>query len=435
MRKQIRTFPLLACLISAAACQSRTNFNEAKGKVSTFFGEDVRTEEIELPIDRNNLEKGKFKYLYQLRKGSDSDSRTLLVYFVGGPGGTGIGQNPKFSKFSQLDMDIRGVGKNSSQELQPQTSFRSVVYAQDIFDIISARKNEFDTIVLFGMSYGTVPATILANFIEKESQNNDQAFPKLGAVYLDSTVARAFDENRGDVRKGFKRIWNKEFEKASPQLQQKLQEENPFGQNSLFWGNLIVNYAFQPYGDNAPLAALFEDLEQALKDNDTESYFQKEMRPHQIEHMSKKPGLLPPNSVYGHVMCTELSPEGHEADIELRKGKVEYFESNLCATGKFQFAAFDSKDYAYKALTFYFVGGMDPVTELEDTEYHALHSNISKNSFTALVPNGTHTPLSSVFRKCMAGAFESYQNQEEVQASLKKCSRSFKFYSSTEKAE
>jgi pimeloyl-ACP methyl ester carboxylesterase len=409
------------------SCKHR-EFYESKG--TNWNDVMAGIEKIDLPIDRQNKELGKFEYTYQLRKNSNDLSKTLLVHFVGGPGGAGIRKSYMASKFSQLDIDTRGVKLNSDFRLKPEVSYSSEVFAQDVLDIIKSKQNEFDKIILLGESYGTVPATILAHLIEKNRSADKNMSPKLAAVYLDSTVATAFEGDRGDIRKGFQRIWEVEMKAASAELLAEMKTEKPFGENEIFWGNLVSGEAFrESENGNTPLTHLRERLENALKKPDHKMYFKRTLEGFQISQMSNEHALLAPNSVYGRVMCTELAREGHEADVLLIGGKIEFVKTNLCASGKFEFKPFDSKNFSYSAPTYYFVGGMDPVTEIEDTNYHAKNANKSDVSMTMLLPMGTHISFTSVFINCRGAAIESYGDPKAVKESLSRCNKDFKFYS------
>src|SRR5262249_17267141 len=117
----------------------------------------------------------------------------VVVYMPGGPGMTSTDAPPEFLPpgWGYLLTDPRGVGCNTLASVPApnlsQRFFQTAEIAHHVAAAILDRK--LDDYVLYGISYGTMLATEVAQDLESLKI----ARPK--AVILEGVLGRAFDEN------------------------------------------------------------------------------------------------------------------------------------------------------------------------------------------------------------------------------------------------
>ncbi len=141
-----------------------------------------------VPVDYKDSHKGKTKiFAYWAGGFYDSELPTILE-FDGGPGANSHGTERVFSGFNHLHFDQRGIGCSSPSSLslyRDPKFYSSENTARDAEEI--RKQLDIEKISIFGVSYGTGPATIYANLFPERTQ----------AVVLEGTMY-AFGENNED---------------------------------------------------------------------------------------------------------------------------------------------------------------------------------------------------------------------------------------------
>lgn len=177
------------------------------------FGAEIKT----IKIDSR-------PYAYELIKSANSVATILVM--TGGPGETLIGEKP--SAYGSLPVDIiqtdyRGLGYNSYEnETLPFDFFTSEKIASDLVQVI-LNEGVDKKWILYGVSYGTVIATILSSKLEQL-----KIYPYL--VLLNSQVGQASTGNK--YYQNFSRKWEAVRESLDPKARQAMNSMHgakPFG--------------------------------------------------------------------------------------------------------------------------------------------------------------------------------------------------------------
>lgn len=138
-----------------------------------------------VPLDYSDLSKGTTD-VYAFFSGGYDASKPTVLYFTGGPGQTahwGLFRNEM--PYNTLIMEHRGIGCSRpldvEQELSP-SFYSSEFVARDAALVV--KKAGLDKVTAYGISYGTVPATIFASLFPTTTR----------ALILEGTVFSGSDD-------------------------------------------------------------------------------------------------------------------------------------------------------------------------------------------------------------------------------------------------
>lgn len=127
---------------------------------------------LEVPIDYQSNSSERTKISYRLSANFSPDKKTI-IYFNGGPGGTSF--NTDFNMLDDVNViyfNQRGAAfsRPESQELfLNQDYYSSENTARDALEII--KHLQINQVTAYGMSYGTVPATIFGSLFPERTRN------------------------------------------------------------------------------------------------------------------------------------------------------------------------------------------------------------------------------------------------------------------------
>ncbi len=149
---------------------------------------------VSVPIDYARPDGSRFPLAFRLRRGSES-GHPLILLLPGGPGNTLIrgdamdGEDGIPPAYDVVMTDPRGAGCNDDPALSDDADFRSDFLARDVLAILgalgAARSAPLDY-VLYGESYGTLEATMIAVLAGAEG------LPRPRALVLEGTLGRSF---------------------------------------------------------------------------------------------------------------------------------------------------------------------------------------------------------------------------------------------------
>ncbi len=193
---------------------------------------------IDRPILPNEFNSSTFSYSYQIARLSKPGSPTI-IFLPGGPGASSINTsdaalNQKFpDDFGIILTDPRGVGCNSNGWRSfPNEFYSTENFASDILAIIE--KQGLDNYYIYGTSYGTVLATIVAQKIWQKHL----VPPK--AVVLEGTLGKFFEAGQDLLE--FINQWKRVQVELPKSTLEKLREKNlPFFLTSEKWAGYIEN--------------------------------------------------------------------------------------------------------------------------------------------------------------------------------------------------
>jgi proline iminopeptidase len=371
----------------------------------------------DLPIYWGRPDSPKFTYYFQFQKATSGDSSTAPIGILinGGAGAPSIGfpQGKLFPPtYNVINTDVRGVGCN----INSSTPFKSDAltteyFARDVLSIVQVlRMTQY---VLFGVSYGTVQATVMANIARNEGIQTPTALVLegiLGKWQLNTTDVVAL---------------NKEWLKATPLIPASVvtaisQSSEPFGIPTKDWATFLtqtLNAGTTPTLGNAtayylaPLGSADQNVVAQAKSQiqGTISQFKTETRPETIWLATV-------------LHCTET--EGSVYATDFVNGRFVETGPDVCPSLGLSFVRpYDSAQYPVNVPIYYFEGADDPDTIPENATYHFDHQTQADRVFT-LVGSAGHTALSGTLREtgCTPAIFNAVAfNPSGVDAAIQQC--------------
>jgi pimeloyl-ACP methyl ester carboxylesterase len=359
----------------------------------------------ELPIYWNRPGSPKFTYYYQIQLATEGDWRTAPIGVVipGGAGAPsiGLGAGAIFpATFNVLYTDVRGVGCNIGTPFADD-ALTTEYFARDVLMIVSAL--QLRSYVLYGISYGTVQATVMAHLARTEGWRAPSALVLEGVLGLWSINAR----NTLDLN----REWTHVKTLLPPAVAESFaQTPLPLGLSNAEWmallttsldagttpalGNNTVYYAMQAsLGD--PQGIVRTKLDQ----------INASWRP-EIVHLATT------------LFCTETAGTIHAK--QLVNGAIVEGGPEQCSLPLV--APYDAAAHPVGVPIYYFEGANDPNTTPENAAYHYLHQTQTTRVFT-LIGGGGHPALSKTLheRGCTPAIFTAIANGTGFGDALRSC--------------
>ena len=174
----------------------------AAGSPCALDATGVTTLERPMFPDRSNSPT--FGYSFKLYPGTDPNAATA-IYLPGGPGQPGIAveRDEVYAPldYALLETDPRGVGCNAPESADdyPAEFYSSRYLADDVVAIVE--RLALDNYILYGISYGTALATMVASRIE------ERGLPPPRALVLEGVLGTAFTSDRPGTEVAFEEGW------------------------------------------------------------------------------------------------------------------------------------------------------------------------------------------------------------------------------------
>jgi pimeloyl-ACP methyl ester carboxylesterase len=337
------------------------------------------------PLYPGHSDSREFIYSYRLRKGKDPSAPTI-IYLPGGPGAYSIPLSDYASvlygipdAYDVIFTDPRGRGCNEdlSEDVSPN-AFSTENLASDVWAAIQQLK--LKKYVLFGHSYGTILATVIAARAE-----SSKAIPAPMAIVLQGVAGHALDS----PYEGFVNEWTKVKDKLPAEITAMLSRPQlPFGLSEDAWGKFIVSGLIS--GTSPSAENLSSQLAKLVSNDESKK---EELKNAVLEAGNKQegPSLL---RIYVPIWCRELA-QTDNTDMALVAGdlvgeRTPGFCKSIPLTQRY-----DSKNWQSSAPIFYFEGENDPATAPENARYHyATHSRAPRYFVT--VSQAGHVPIASL---------------------------------------
>src|SRR5690349_7867087 len=192
---------------------------------------------IERPMFPDSDGSGTFGYSFKRYAGTDPSAPTV-IFLPGGPGGASIDtERPPLAtpRYTLIMTDPRGVGCNAPPrpDYYPSQFYSSVNFADDVIALIEDQ--QLDNYIVYGISYGTLLGTILANRIE------ERGLPRPRAVVLEGVLGEAFTPDTPADYLGFQERWRDVRDRLDPSIRQQLMADPlPGGLSAEQWGAAIA---------------------------------------------------------------------------------------------------------------------------------------------------------------------------------------------------
>lgn len=346
-----------------------------------------KIEKIKRPLSSNSSKN--FDYSYQVVSFRESDAPTV-IYIPGGPGDASINHPPEIAANNIILTDPRGVGENRtfwSAGGQAQ-DLSSEEVAEDIMAIIRERKIKKYSI--YGISYGTVVATILASKIE---QAKDLAAPV--TVILEGTVGPA---HRYDLIESQENATNKLLKKLETEADYCLTcvlEKKTNSNGDLANLTYVILAALGNSPDNIKKTVEHLDIDKVLKSLKKDTFtnsFSKEVTEKEIA----------PNNARA---IMKADPAANEISFDLPVMLVDKLTK-----------PYSPQEWPIKAPLIYIQGSDDTLTPPEKTIEHFESQALSHKMFLC-IKNGSHNStmatLSSVCSSILFAVSTKIINMEK----------------------
>lgn len=337
--------------------------------------------EISRPVYPDRPESSEqFPYKYQYARGSDA-SKPVIVFMPGGPGGGSIsdgGSHVVPEGYGVVLTDQRGANCNDRRgEGFPEAGYQTRYLADDVVDII--RRERLTHYILYGHSYGTMHATMVASMIEaRRKAGEDIAAPE--AVVLEGVIGHAF--GAGEAVAHFQREWKNVKTRLNETVLARLRSDStPFAdldEAGGRWGTLLQN------GLYTGRLARGSDLARTLNFLGTDQ----ESQLHELVANSNS-GAEGYGELFRIIGCREIFADFPHRMV-LERGEL-VAEGQTCR-GEELVDAYDSKNWPIEAPTYYFAGTRDPATPLVHAEY-AFKNSASRQPRLVVVGEAGHSPL------------------------------------------
>jgi len=344
-----------------------------------------------------------FKFKYRPAK----NGAPTVVFIPGGPGDIlSQAKTDKFlgvpEDFGVILIDARFIGINSSESVKNFTnSITSVGVAQDILFTVKALN--ISNYILYGVSYGTVPATIASSLATDNPPR---------AILLDGTVGKSFSQL--DYFKAFSKQWSNFIQTLDPNTFLKFKEkvknlikQKTFTADEI--GSVIQVLLMSRNGGDAGKDILQEFVTLFSLADDLGSQYVMEIYVNQIR---KKDQNLDRQLFHSIIVCKELSPDTHpdSADFSFNGESDELKDGGRADCNKYvktkEINLFDSKQYQVHSPVLYFQGEDDPATPISHSLYH-FHNQIAPMGKSFIYrPKGAHGLLYDEFSQCAANFWE-----------------------------
>lgn len=427
---------ILSAVLFCSGSASSASYEDGKSycnRIAPMRESELNSSFLEVPIDYKDPSKGKTEIYYSLSRKFDSKLPTM-IFFTGGPGGASHFQGWKnWEQLNTLDANIvqfdqRGIAcsRPATESLYTDPQFYSSENtARDAEEI---RKHlGASQITAYGVSYGTVPATIYSNIFESSTKS----------LILEGVVFSGFDYEEKN-RKTMIRIIQKYFDSLPLEVKSRwirLVEEKKAPN---YWFPSVVESMLMKAGE-VGWNSFQPNFVKSMSEPDDETALKSlGLSPQQQPAIRGVPAVLPTDStVNGILFCKELgaSVKGIGKILVLNKGKVEIMKNpdgtpyndyaefvcpkhGLANAGPSQFTA---TQYPVKVPVYYMQGTLDSATPPRGAVHH--YKLVPKGPAYLLLFHGAgHTP--SAF-SVTAGLGEQSPFQPMTTATLKLFSKAF----------
>ncbi len=384
---------------------------------------DTSIRKVTRPYYSNKPSSPTFEYSY--RWINIDRSKPVFIYIPGGPGQTSIRQVPGWlEKENTILTDPRGVGCNEQNpDSTPDEFYTSAEIANDIIGMI--RQEKIENYVLYGTSFGTMVATMIAS---KVSHDSSIAKPK--SILLEGIMGRA--SHGQEWEQNVSTQWLKLKKDLPDNIRSKIDaDEWPVPVTPEDMGEGVSQWLTLGKGMlSSILTGLFNSTEKKQQEEIIKNFF----------HYN--PQSLPPNFVKVHrnISCREFSNEQSAPDEPrlLVKGQLVPGKKTYCS-GIAYSNPYDAGNWLVEAPIFYFVGENDPATPVWQAEYHFTKQTKTARFLTIIGEGAGHAPLSATLYfadGCGKKVLESVATAdfETVNSALKTCKTPSKVVSTVKHA-
>lgn len=384
----------------------------AAGSACVTSPEGVTTLERPMFPDRDGSPT--FGYSFKQYPGANPDA-TTIIYLPGGPGQTGIEEmrDPAYGplEYSFIETDLRGIGCNAPEAADhyPGEFYNSVYFADDVISIIEHLGLE--DYVLYGISYGTQLATMVASRLEA------RGLPLPRALVLEGVLGTAFTTGTPTDYAAFQERWRAVRDSTDESIRsQLLADPPPAGLSSEEWGAGITGAL--PLGagpDWANMNFLFVLLQylSPAAPADVQAQFPTIMR-----QLGASPVDALGQRLHEEVSCREIDETEF---VSLRLDGGELVPSTFDCEDVPLSAAYSASDWPVHAPIYYFSGTDDPNTPPWQARTHFDAQSAAQRQLVH-VTGGGHNSLLINLTDCASSLWQAVAAGAGFEPALATCS-------------
>jgi len=296
-----------------------------------------------------------FGYSYKLYPGTDPNAATV-IYVPGGPGQPGIDveRDPDYAplEYPHIQTDLRGIGCNAPETVEhyPDEFYRSEFFADDVIAIVEDLG--LDNYVLYGISYGTALATMVASRIEA------RGLPPPRALVLEGVLGGAFTSDLPGTEAAFVERWRLVRDSLDESIRSQLVAEPlPLDLTPEQWGAGITGglgvAEFPGFTDPGYLGLMLGNLAPGLSEEERNS-----LRDVILDAGASTVDVMG-DRLHHLVSCHEFS-ETEYVSLKLEAGELvpTRFDCTEVALSE----PFSAADWPVHVPIYYFSGTLDPNT-------------------------------------------------------------------------
>jgi pimeloyl-ACP methyl ester carboxylesterase len=336
---------------------------------------------IERPMFPERADSPTFGYSFKVFPGTDPDAPTV-IHLPGGPGQPSIAaeRQPGFvpEEYTLILTDPRGVGCNApaSAEHYPDDFYQTIHSAGDVLAIVEHL--QLDDYILYGISYGTVLATVTGSVAEAEGKQPPRA------LVLEGIVGRAFED--GEVEESYQLEWRDIRDRLPEGIRAQLMTEPlPLGLSAEEWGagiTTMLSLGMAQFEGTVAEVLLYNLAPEATEE-------QRAALREAVLGLGESLVDVFGQRLHDVIACHEITETNFRA-FKLESGELVRTEA-YCTSDPVDRPYFAS-DWLVTAPIYYFNGTNDPNTPIWQAQAHYEAQTMAERHFVAISGAG-HNPM------------------------------------------
>ena len=365
---------------------------------------------VERPMFPDRADSPMLGYSFKIHPGTNPNA-PVVIYLPGGPGQAGISMERELDQvpeeYTLIQTDPRGVGCNAAASVgyYPDEFYNSVWFAGDVLAIV--QHLGLTNYILYGISYGTVLATLTASKAEA------QGITPPRALVLEGVLGTTFSSESQEVD-AFQGQWQKLRDRLPPDVREQFTGTPlPLKLSADQWGAglttmLSIGTFERPY--SFAEGWLLNLSAQATVDDRNAL--------HDMVLKLAAPFFGPfETRLHDVVMCHEIT-ETDFASLTLKDGNLVSKRSD-CLNQPLD-RAFAASDWPVTSPIYYFSGSDDPNTPPWQAKAH-FDAQVHARRKLVTVADAGHNPVYFNLEDCVGPLWTAIANDSGFDDALRTC--------------
>jgi proline iminopeptidase len=381
----------------------------AAGSVCASSPQGVTT--VERPMFPERADSPSFGYSFKVHAGTNPKA-PAVIYLPGGPGETSISAKRELEflppEYTVIQTDPRGLGCNAppSVDHYPDEFYSSVNFAGDVLAIV--QKLRLENYILYGISYGTLLATVTASKAETEGVTP----PK--AIVLEGVIGAPFT-TQAQVEEVYQSEWRAVRDRLPEAvLAQLIATPAPLGLSADQWGAALTTMLLVGTWDTPESFAESWLLKLLPEATDADRAELRET----VLRFAEDPVTAFGWRLHMPVACREIMETGFLA-LTLKDGEL-VATSTYCDDEPLD-RAYAARDWPVTSPIYYFSGTKDPATPTWQADAHFEAQRTAPRTLVS-IPDGGHNPMFFNLSDCLTPLWSAIGSGQGFGAALELCS-------------